>query len=316
MKKQESTSHFKMSYAALMQLGDKAEMLIDRDAAVLVTYGVNNDMKTQIVNKTQALKDLPTDEELLAIVSLRTEEKNKHADELKTAIRNITVRAKNFYGEDSAKYKQYGVKGLDKMTDDELYRCAKRVVRTATADLSELSAKGLTQDEITELSNLMQTFDDIIDAKDQAIRERDIATEQRIEEGNDLYKLISEVFDYGKNYWYSREEAKYNDYIIYDRVSNHKKDIIRVPSGQKVSANIENVVNETVFEIENTGKAALSFYVADSLESETPENALLLDSKEVKIIKADDITNGSYGKLIAVNNNTEAEGSFYAEEVK
>ena len=54
MKKNESKPHFKMSYAALMQLGDKAEMLIDRDAAVLATFGVNNGTKSQIVEKTQS----------------------------------------------------------------------------------------------------------------------------------------------------------------------------------------------------------------------------------------------------------------------
>ena len=316
MKKNELKPDYNMSYSSLMQLGDEAVILANRDATELAVYGLTPAKISLLQLKTQALKDMRTDEELLAKVSIATNDKNDFADQVRNAVRSIMVRVKVEFGEKSPEYNSFGVKSLDKLTDNDLYRCAKRVTREATVYLPQLSGRGLTQGEIDDLENTAQTFDDKIDLKDTAIKNRDIATEQRIKLSNELYKLITEVFEYGKDWWYSREEAKYNDYIIYDQVSSDKKDIITVPAGQKVSANIENVVNETVFEIENTGKAALSFYVADSLESETPPNALLLDTKEVKIIKADDITNGTYGILIAVNNNTEAEGSFYAEEVK
>ena len=316
MKKNELKPDYNMSYSDLMQLGDEAVILANRDATELAVYGLTPAKISLLQLKTQELKDMRTDEELLAKVSIATVGKNDFADQVSNAVRSIMVRVKIEFSEKSPEYNSFGVKSLDKLTDNDLYRCAKRVIREATEYLPQLSGRGLTQGEIDDLENTAQTFDDKIDLKDTAIKNRDIATEQRIKLSNELYKLITEVFEYGKDWWYSREEAKYNDYIIYDQVSSDKKDIITVPAGQKVSANIEDVVNETVFEIENTGKAALSFYVADSLESETPANALMLDTKEVKIIKADDITNGTYGILIAVNNNTEAEGSFYAEEVK
>lgn len=315
MKKNELKPNFKMSYSALMQLGDKAVMLINRDAAELETYGVNEALKNLIQQKTQELKDIPTDEELLADVSFNTEEKNKHADAIRNSIRTIMVRAKNVFGDQSSQYKHFGVKSLERMTDDDLYRCSKRVSRTATMYLSELSAKGLTEGEITNLSSITQTLDDKIDAKDDAVRNRDIATESRVDLSNELYKLISELFDYGKDYWSTRKESKYNDYIVYDHPSNGKKADNIAPAMETTIASDENITAETVFEIENTGKVSIIFYVSESSEAEIPENALSLAPKESQIIKADKISDGTYGLLLVLNASN-ADGTFLLARVE
>jgi len=315
MKKSETKPIFSMSYSSLMQLGDKSIMLIERDAAELAVYAVNDAVKTNIAEKTQALKDLPTDEELLAAVSLNTEEKNKCAEDTRTAIRSITVRAKNLWGENSAKYKQFGVKGLDKMTDEDLFRCAKRVIRTASDYLSELSAKGLSQEEITQLNDVLLTFDDKIDTKNEAVRERDIAAEQRAELGNELYKLITEVFDYGKDYFYSRDEAKYNDYIIYDHAGGGKKPEIKIPAGSRASLFEDPIDEEAVFEIENTGPVPLILFTANNADADIPDNAETLEMNQSQIIKSKDISNGTFGLLIAVN-ETETEGKLLVSEIK
>ncbi len=217
MKKNEFKPDFHMPYSALMQLGDKAVLLAQRDSAALSLYGINEEYINLLKEKTRALKDMPTDEELLAPVSISTAEKNDTADAIRTAVRSIMIRAKIVYGYNSPEYNYFGVKGLDRMNDNALHRCAKSVARTAEENLTVLSEKGLTQEEITALKNRTQDFDHCIDTKDEAVRKRDMATAQRLMLGNELYKLITEVFDYGKDYWYSRDEAKYNDYIIYDQ---------------------------------------------------------------------------------------------------
>lgn len=222
MQKNEYRPDFHMPYSALMQLGDKAVLLAQRDIAVLSLYGINEEYINILKEKTLALKDMPTDEELLARVSIGTAEKNDTADAIRTAVRSIMIRAKIVYGYNSAEYNYFGVKELDRMNDNELLRCAKSVARIAEENLTALSEKGLTQKEITALYNRTQDFDNNIDAKDTAVSKRDIATAQRLELGNELYQLITEVFDYGKDYWYSRAEAKYNDYIIYEHKAGKK----------------------------------------------------------------------------------------------
>ena len=216
MQMNEYRPDFHMPYSALMQLGDTAVLLAQRDTAELSFYGINEEYINLLKQKTSALKNMPTDEELLAGVSIGTAKKNDTADAIRTAVRSIMIRAKIVYGYNSAAYNNFGVKGLDRMNDNELLRCAKRVARIAEENLTALSEKGLTQEEITALYNRTQDYDYTIDAKDIAVSRRDRASAQRITIANELYELIKEVFDYGKDYWYSRQEAKYNDYIIYE----------------------------------------------------------------------------------------------------
>ncbi|MFH1004631.1 MAG: hypothetical protein V1781_03925, partial [Bacteroidota bacterium] len=191
-------------------------MLISRDAAEMATYGIDASISSFIANKTRELKDLSTDEELAGIVSDLTEKKNEKAEAVKMAIRGIMARAKNAFGEQSAKFRRFGTKGMDEMRDVELYRCGKRVIRVAQTYLAELTVKGLTQAIIDDLKNTNTIFDDKIDLKDDAERQRDIATANRISMANQLYSKIVEVCDYGKEHWKAKNEAKYNDYVIYE----------------------------------------------------------------------------------------------------
>jgi len=302
MKKNELKPTYSMPYGTLVQLGDKAESLCERDADILIEYGINEGKRTTLKNKTQELKDMPTDEELLSLSVLLTQEKNDYAEKVKEGIRKIMVRVKNVYGDKSPQYKRFGTKGLDKMSDNDICRCAKRVVRTATEYLDVLADKGLTQEEIAELESNNQVFDDKIDEKDNAVRERDIATENRIHTANELYALICEIFDYGKNHWYSRGEAKYNDYIIYDHAS--KKDDVKVPAGQRVELNGELTNPETLLEFKNTGSVSLTVFIADNFNAPLPDNALTIESKETMQARCKDISNGTYGILTAYNKNT------------
>ncbi len=216
MRKSEVKPVFNMSYGALMQLGDLAVALITRDAAELATYGIDAATKTFISTTTEALKDFPSDEEYEGHAMVTTETKNKTADDLKVVVRSIMVRAKNGFGENSGKYRRFGTIGMNEMNDNDLLKLGKRVVRVATIMQPALADKGLTVAIIADLNVIVTQFDTSIGAQDDAIREREIATEDRIELGNLLYKKIVEVFDSAKDYWVTREEAKYNDYIIYN----------------------------------------------------------------------------------------------------
>jgi hypothetical protein len=53
--------------------------------------------------------------------------------------------------------------------------------------------------------------------------------------GNALYGKITEFFGFGKDYWASRDESKYNDYIIYN-----------TPTGQKPAAGTVGSIHGTV----------------------------------------------------------------------
>lgn len=279
MKKTEVLPLFKMSYASLMQLGDKAVDLIARDAAELAGYGVDAAAKQFIEDKTQELKDFPTDEEYEGAVSVATETKDGTADEVKVAIRSIMVRAKNGFTEKSGKYRRFGTKGMDELTDKELITRGKRVVRIGTIYLAELASKGLTALIITGLNTLVLRFDDELDAQDDAIRVRDIATEDRLELGNVLYAKIVEVFGFGKDYWVTRNESKYNDYVIYDTASGSEgevfEDDILSPAIIPIDTTGVTITATTAFFLEAFTTATRYYFISTSGGTPGPSDTFL-----------------------------------------
>jgi hypothetical protein len=216
MRKSVLKTIFNFSFAYLSQLADRILLLIERDSSVLANYGVDDDLKASIAESNQALKEMPTDEEWMGDVSDATEKKDASGEAVKTVIRDIMVRAKKVFGEHSAKYRKFGTKGMDELKDHDLYRCATRVARVASTYLSQLSAKGLTQDIIDDLKAKAAQYDIDLTAKEDFVADRDVATEERIILANSIYTKLVEVCDYGRTYWSDKSEAKYNDYVIYN----------------------------------------------------------------------------------------------------
>lgn len=207
---------FRMAFSALEQLGDTCQNLMIRDATPLLTYGVDATTVATIKALTIDLKDCPTDEELKAAIGMAVEKRDKKGDEVKVGVREIMIRAKSGYGENTSAYRAFGTKGMDDLTASDLCRCARRVVRVANLCLTDLASKGLTQAMIDDLEDKNTEFDTLIDAKVDADHARDGATSARVKKGNALYAAITEVYDFGKNYWITRDEAMYNDYVIYN----------------------------------------------------------------------------------------------------
>ncbi len=216
MRKTTLTTLFNFSFSVLTQLAENVLVLINRDGTVLAVYGVDNGMVTFISTQKDTLINFPTDVELLQDVSDATEAKDKLADDVKEGIRDIMVRARNAFGNQSAKFRKFGTKDIKDMSDFELFFCAERVVRVATGYLSLLTDKGLTQQIIDDFETLAGDFKTAIVAKKDAVYLRDNATEDRIEIANELYSKLVEVCDYGKTYWAGKSEANYNDYVIYN----------------------------------------------------------------------------------------------------
>ncbi len=207
---------FRMPFSNLAQLGDTAASLIVRDMIELGLFGITAATKTAIEQNTVTLKEYPTDIELLSEVSYCVEERLKAEDDVKVQIREIMHRAKSLWGEDHSRYRSFGTHGMDAMSVSDLHRCACQVVRIGTLRLTELTPKGLTQAILDTLEDRTAELDTWIDKKVDAVNARDEATCERIATANALYKKIVDVFDIGKNYWFTRNEAKYNDYVIYN----------------------------------------------------------------------------------------------------
>lgn len=205
-----------MSLPDLSILKDKVQLLIARDGGILSNYGIDNATVTFLTDTNQQLMSLPSDVYLKGQVSVATEKRDLSADQIKVAIRDIMLRPKLKFGENSAEYRSFGTVGMDKLDHAHLYFCASTVAQVATLYLTELGPVGLTQAIIDDLTDLNTTFHQQIVDKIKAVALRDTYTEKRITLANMLYNRIVQVCEVGKTYWFDKSEANYNDYVIYN----------------------------------------------------------------------------------------------------
>lgn len=169
------------------------------------------------VQEVNSFDDMFTDEELLGAKMQATESKLSTANTVKIKIGVIINAAERTYGKKSSVLKQFGTNGIHQMNNIQLLACIKKVARTTNKLLTNLSKAGITKADVDELLALATKFDDEIEDQDDAVNDRNIAKEERIIKGNLLYDKLVMFANTGKNIWRYESEAKYNDYVLFDK---------------------------------------------------------------------------------------------------
>ena len=197
--------------------------LLVRDAIEFATRGFDEVKRAAFAQHIRDYFDMPGDAFYEGEKISRTQARDSSRLMLERPLRTILTMAENKFGINSGKYKQYGG-AISKLGDDQLVRYALNAAKTATAQLEELAGEGLTQQMITDMVALAGAFNTAIDKQIEAIRNRENASLDRITKGNELYRELVKVCNTGKDIWYGINEAKYNDYIIYDTPSGKPGD--------------------------------------------------------------------------------------------
>jgi hypothetical protein len=222
METKEVKSNNNLSQAGLMQLADDFSNLAERDLVLLAILGVTAEMLAALRTKNEEYKNMPADTELLASVSMFSATKDTHAENVRETLRMISARVRKVFSENSAEYRSFDIQSFSRLNDETLYRIGKQIVRVARQHLQQLAVKGQTAEELDTLEADLLQFDKDIDNVKEAYRLREQATQSRTLLGNEIYTIISEISDSGKEYWVSRDKVKYNEYIIYDTPTGHK----------------------------------------------------------------------------------------------
>ena len=221
---------------------------IDRDLTDFDGFGGMNavtitDLETLSVN----FNDIPTDEYYEGLKMVKTEEKDEARALLNTKISEMMALVGLKYGKASARYRHFGITSITAQTDEQIQRSCANVIRCANLYLADLGSVGVTQARIDELEILKTNLITGLDGQGFAIRDRDIATENRISIGNALYDALIGFMNVGKAFWKSRNEAKYNDYVMYDEKGKAQTDpdeIARVADTATDANNVNTTKNE------------------------------------------------------------------------
>ena len=180
-------------------------------------YGVTDTDLENFKNQRDDFREDDGDVNSVGIWMTATEEKDALSEKLLDSIRTVRTMAGNKWGVSDAKYRCYGFENMTLIPDEKLHRLGKRVVKTATTQLADLSSEGLTIDIINDLAALNSDFDEAIDTKEQAEINRDIATQERIKAGNSLYKELMRLCKIGQDIFTSSNYVRAKIYTIYNR---------------------------------------------------------------------------------------------------
>lgn len=217
MKKTMATRNYKLADAVLKQKADEFLNLLDRDIE-FADRGYNAAAKTHFITLRDDVEVLPSDEKLESQKIELTATKDAARSALEKTMRTIFNMASNRFGSQSAQYRSFGNAEISRLPDAELVRVSKIMIIAANANLAEMATEGLTQAMIDSLTTKSEALDVAIDDVAKGISDRDIATEHRIETLNSLYNLVIKYAGIGQDIFYEVNEAKYNDYVIYETV--------------------------------------------------------------------------------------------------
>lgn len=216
MKKQEAHAKFNMSYGQVLQLADDVKLLAERDSNELKNYGVNKDYLTKFAERIEAFRNKESDAFYEGTVTGFTRDKNTVRGRLHETLSSIMVRIKNLYGQQSPEYNRFQYADSGQLSDSDYVRMIRNASKVAEVYLPLLETKGFTQDDLDKFNDSIDEFDGLLDQKFSAERARNIATQDRVLAANAMYDMVVEICDYGKDYFYSRDTSKYEDYVIYD----------------------------------------------------------------------------------------------------
>ncbi len=223
-KKREIVRYYRFTDAKLIQVADGVILLIERDSEQMNDRGVDDERKAALIELRNEFSDTLPDEYYLGQQGIMTEAKEAARARLITLLRSVFAAAENVYGARTVQYKQMGDARLTKLSDDALVRNARHTAQMALQRLDDLGSEGVTEAKIAEITALNQAFDQAVDNLKTAERDREIASQERVEKGNALYAEMVKICNTGKDIWYETNEAKYNDYILYNTPSGKPED--------------------------------------------------------------------------------------------
>jgi hypothetical protein len=207
------TRRYNFADADLKQEADKLKITVNRDLADFASRNINAGTLDAYQLMIDDFDNCSTDVELAGLVQDATLKKDSLVDQVQKAIRPIRNMAEITY-DGKGKYVSFGFEDLSRLSDNDLVRMARRVARVGAKLLPELEPQGLTKDILINLTDLAVQLDNAIDAKEAAVENRDLETQERIKKGNTLWAEMIKLASVGKSLYEDSNEAKFNDYVI------------------------------------------------------------------------------------------------------
>jgi len=218
------TTNFNFSFGTLTQRADRVDSLMHRDAREFASIGYDENFRTNLKDLTQVFRQLPSDDYWLGQQMLKTETKRALQTKLLDVISNLRFRAKLALGEQSVEYRSLRFGKLQTMKEQDLILFAGHVSSSCRAMMEKLAKRNITEEMLTEIDTTATALDDAIDEQRRLISMREAKAFEREERANEIYSQIAEICEVGKKIWEGKNNAHYNDYVIYGSKETTEED--------------------------------------------------------------------------------------------
>ena len=223
MRKQSIQREYNFSDAELYIACTERIRYAMRDLKEFVSFGYSAEKLSDFDKLCQRFKEMPSDDEYLGEQMQSTEQKNQARALLKGLISSVMTRVANKYDVKSGKYRKFGTAKINDMSDAQFLLCGRRVARVAEQQLHFFEQQGLKQTHVDEIRKAATAFELSIHVQQDKLADRDIAVEARTEIGNEMYREFIIICNIGKNIWANVNQAKYENYTVYESNNEQKK---------------------------------------------------------------------------------------------
>lgn len=226
MKKKPENPSFHMPMEDLLVLAPEKIAYTRRpdDATALAGRGWSAERITALETSFHDIGKLPTDSELEQEVRGMEQKKNDQRKTTTTLIQTAMGKVNQVHHDESPEYRAFGVRKLYDAGDpafallcEQISRVGQRMlVDGDDAEQAAYTAAGLTPAEFIAIGAEGDEFRRLIVDVRTAQARRDIGTQQRLRMANPAYRDLAALCETGKAVFISNDEARYNDYVIYD----------------------------------------------------------------------------------------------------
>lgn len=246
---------YKFEDAVLEQLADFIYNNVERDLTELAPRGVTQTTLDNYEVLIDDFKEYPTDEEFVGRITLAVGVKNAAKDAALTLTRTLRTAVENTYVEQPDMISLFKFEGMNKLDEDQMPRAMRKFHRLGLEFQTALNAEGITPIWLTDYRTAIVLLDDELDNVEKAEEIRDKSAQVRIQKGNKVYREVVRLTNIGKDYFFSRDEAYYNDYVIENFIGGSKPPVTKtgnVGGNNSISVNIEGVTIRSFWDIKLT----------------------------------------------------------------
>lgn len=205
---------YTFSDPTLTQTADDIGNSLTRDLADLAFYGVTAPVIAALAALRTAFAGVQGDVFYVAQITGAANNKNTVRADLETTLRALETGTGGKLGAEDYRTLSLGIRSISSLADKDLIDVGKNAHMAALTFVADLTGTGIDAAYLTALRAKITDLDAKLDLIRVAVKNRDLAATDRIKKGNALYKEMVRLAKFGKDYYFSRDESKYNDYII------------------------------------------------------------------------------------------------------